>query len=100
MAFMDLLFRNQSKWDYELACPRPMACMPRCCELVGRWACRQADADRCIAATTDEDAISKVGEDGVAKYNVNATPTFVINGKARAGFEHFFARLDAALAGK
>jgi protein-disulfide isomerase len=58
----------------------------------------QADADRCLSATKDENAISKVGEDGVAKYNIAATPTFVINGKAEAGFDDFFSRLDAALA--
>jgi protein-disulfide isomerase len=58
-----------------------------------------SDADRCIAATTDDDAISKVGEDGVAKYAVNATPTFVINGQSQAGFDTLTTRIDAALAG-
>ena len=41
--------------------------------------------NKCLASTTDEDAISKVGEDGVAKYNVGATPTFVVNGQAASG---------------
>ena len=59
-----------------------------------------ADADRCIASTAQEDAINQVGQDAVAKYNVGATPTFVINGQAEAGFEDFFSRLDGALAGK
>ena len=72
--------------------------MPRWCELAGAAGMSAADADRCLAATTDEDAISKVGEDGVAKYDVSATPTFVINGQAQAGFDAFFERLDAALA--
>ena len=44
--------------------------------------------------------ISKVGEDGVAKYKITGTPTLVINGHADEGFEQFFAHLDAALAGK
>ena len=46
----------------------------------------------------DEDAISKVGEDGVAKYKVAATPTFVVNGQSELGFENLFSRIDAALA--
>jgi protein-disulfide isomerase len=98
MAFMDLLFRNQSKWDYEFGVPSPDGVHAALLELVGQMGMPAADADRCIAAATDEAAISKVGEDAEAKYNVNATPTFVINGNAEAGFEDFFARLDAALA--
>jgi protein-disulfide isomerase len=56
------------------------------------------EADRCLASSKDEEAISKVGEDGVTRYNVAATPTFVINGQGQAGFDNFFQRLDAALA--
>ncbi|HEX4177070.1 MAG TPA: thioredoxin domain-containing protein [Rhizomicrobium sp.] len=98
MAFMDLLFRNQQKWDYEFGVPSPDGVHAALLQLVGTMGMSSADADRCIADTKNEDAISKVGEDGVAKYNVNATPTFVINGQGEAGFEDFFSRLDAALA--
>jgi protein-disulfide isomerase len=97
MAFMDLLFRNQSKWDYEFGVPTPDGVHAALLQLVGTQGMGAADADRCIAAATDEAAISKVGVDGEAKYNVNATPTFVINGQAEAGFEDFFSRLDAEL---
>jgi protein-disulfide isomerase len=100
MAFTDLLFRSQQKWDYEYGVPSPDGVRAALLELVGTMGMSQSDADRCIAAATDENAISKVGEDGVTKYNIAATPTFVINGKAEAGFEDFFSRLDAALAGK
>jgi len=68
--------------------------------LAGEAGMSAAEADRCIASTSDEDAISKVGEDGVAKYQVNATPTFVVNGQAEAGWEHLNARIEAGLAGK
>ena len=98
MAFMDLLFRNQQKWDYEFGVPTPDGVHAALLELVGTMGMSSADADRCIAATTDDDAISKVGEDGQTKYQINATPSFVINGKTEAGFEEFFAHLDAALA--
>jgi protein-disulfide isomerase len=98
MAFTDLLFRNQQKWDYEYGVPSPDGVHAALLELVATMGMSQTDADRCLAATKEEDAISKVGEDGVAKYNISATPTLVINGKAEAGFEDFFSRLDAALA--
>lgn len=98
MAFTDLLFRNQQKWDYEFGVPSPDGVHAALLQLVGSMGMSSADADRCLADTKNEDAISKVGEDGVAKYNVGATPTFVINGQAEAGFEDFFSRLDAALA--
>jgi protein-disulfide isomerase len=98
MSFQDTLYRNQAKWDYEFGIPSPDGVHAALIELAGTAGMSEADANKCLASTADEAAISKVGEDGVAKYNVNATPTFVINGKAQAGFEAFFERLDAALA--
>ena len=100
MAFMDLLFRSQQKWDYEYGVPSPDGVHAALLELVGTMGMSQSDADRCLADTKDEDAISKVGEDGVAKYGVAFTPTFVIDGKALAASDDFFSRLDAALSGK
>ena len=98
MAFTDLLFRSQQKWDYEYGVPSPDGVRAALLELVGTMGMSQSDADRCIAAATDENAISKVGEDGVAKYAVSATPTFVVNGQAEAGFDGLNARIDKALA--
>jgi protein-disulfide isomerase len=100
MSFTDSLFRNQSRWDYEFGIPSPDGVHAALVQLAGEAGMSPADADRCIASAADEAAISKVGEDGVAKYAVNATPTFVINGQAQAGFDDFFGRLDRALAGK
>ena len=99
-AFQDTLFRNQAKWDYEFGIPSPDGVHAALVQLAGEAGMSAADADRCISATSDEDAISKVGEDGVAKYAVAATPTFVINGHAEAGFEDLKTRIDTALAGK
>lgn len=98
MVFMDLLFRNQQKWDYEFGVPTPDGVHAALLELVGNMGMSSADADRCIADKKDEDAIVKVGVDGEAKYKVGGTPTLVINGQGEAGFEDFFTRLDAALA--
>jgi len=99
-SFTDSLFRNQSRWDYEFGIPSPDGVHAALVQLAGEAGMSAADADRCIASTADEDAIGRVGEDGVTKYAVNATPTFVINGQGQAGFENLFSRLDLALTGK
>ena len=98
MSFTDALFRNQQKWDYEYGVPSPDGVHVALLDLAAASGMSADAANKCLVATTDDDAISKVGEDGVAKYKVSATPTFVINGEGQAGFEAFFERLDAALA--
>ena len=100
LSFHDMLFRNQSKWDYEFGIPSPDGVHAALVQLAGEAGMSAAEADRCIASTKDEDAISKVGEDGVAKYQVNATPTFVVNGQAEAGWEHLNEHIERALTGK
>jgi len=100
LSFTDTLFRNQSRWDYEFGIPSPEGVHAALVQLAGEAGMNAADAGRCIASPADEDAISKVGADGVAKYAVAATPTFVVNGQAEAGFEKLFVRIDSALAGK
>jgi protein-disulfide isomerase len=100
LPFHDTLFRNQSKWDYEFGIPSPDGVHAALLQLASEAGMSNADADRCLASTADEAAINKVGEDAVAKYQVGATPTFVINGTPVVGFEDIYARLDAAVAGK
>ena len=97
-SFHDTLFRNQSKWDYEFGIPSPDGVHAALVQLAQEAGMSAPDADRCIASTADEAAITKVGEDGVAKYAVAATPTFVVNGQSESGFENLFSRIDAALA--
>jgi protein-disulfide isomerase len=98
MSFTDTLFREQSRWDYEFGIPQPDGVHAALVQLAQEAGMSAAEADRCIASTADEAAISKVGEDGMAKYAVGATPTFVVNGKGEAGFENLFSRIDDALA--
>ena len=100
MAFTDSLFRNQSKWDYEFGIPSPDGVHAALLELAGEQGLSAAEADRCLASTKDEAALNKVGEDGMARYQIGATPTFVINGQPVVGFDDIYARLDAAVAGK
>jgi len=98
MSFTDTLFREQARWDYEFGIPQPEGVHAALVQLAQEAGMSAPDADRCIASTADEAAITKVGEDGVAKYAVAATPTFVVNGQSESGFENLFSRIDAALA--
>jgi len=98
MSFTDTLFREQSRWDYEFGIPQPDGVHAALVQLAQEAGMSADEADRCIASTADDNAISKVGEDGMAKYAVGATPTFVVNGKGEAGFENLFSRIDDALA--
>ena len=100
MSFTQSLFRNQPRWDYEFGIPSPDGVHAALVVLAKDAGMSPADADRCLASAADETAIGKVVEDGVAKYAVAATPTFVVGGKAQAGFEDLSARIDAALAGR
>lgn len=100
LTFQDILFRNQTRWDYEFGIPSPDGVHAALVQLAVEAGMSQPEAERCLAATTDEEAISKVGEDGVAKYAITATPTFVVNGHAEAGFENLVSRIETALAGK
>jgi protein-disulfide isomerase len=100
MSFTDSLFRNQSRWDYEFGIPSPDGVHAALVQLAQEAGMSASDADRCIVSTADDVAISKVGEEGMTKYAVNATPTFVVNGQAEAGFENLFSRIDSALSGK
>ena len=100
MSFNDTLFREQSRWDYEFGIPSPDGVHAALVQLAQEAGMSAAEADRCIVSTADDNVISKVGEDGVAKYAVAATPTFVVNGRGEAGFEKLFSRIDGALAGK
>ncbi len=77
-SFVDLLYRNQPKWDAaEYQVPDEHAGFV----LMGRIAGLSADqVDKCINSTAEDDAINKVGTDGEAKYGLTGTPTFVVDG--------------------
>ena len=82
MSFMDLLFRNQQKWDYEFGVPSPDGVHAALLDLAGgirhERRCRQQAASPPPPMTTPS---ARWARTAVAKYKINATPTFVINGK-------------------
>jgi protein-disulfide isomerase len=99
--FIDLLFRNQPKWDVEYGVTDVHGGLV----LLGRIAGMSADqVDKCIANTSEDDIINKVAQDGDAKYSIQGTPTIVVDGVSAGS--HFFSYdeikkiLDTALAKK
>jgi protein-disulfide isomerase len=73
--FLDLLFRNQKDWDPELTSDVRGGLLK-----MARIAGIEAEADACMTDKANKDRVNSVSKDAVARYNVNATPTLVVNG--------------------
>ena len=102
LTFIDLLFKNQPKWDVEFGVQSPEGVHAGLVQ-VGRIAGMSAEqVDQCMANKAEDDRINKVASDGEARYGINATPTFILNGvKIGSGnlpFDTVSKLLDAELA--
>jgi protein-disulfide isomerase len=107
--FIDLLFRNQPKWDVEYAQQNPALGTPQGVHdglvLLSRIAGMSANqADKCMSDTSLDATINQVAQDGEQKYKITGTPTIVVDGVAQpSGFipyESLKKTIDAALAKK
>jgi len=78
--FLDLLWRNQMKWDPEFRVPDVHAGLVEIGRIAGMSA---AKVDSCIADQKMAEKITAVGTDATSKYGINSVPTFVINGQVR-----------------
>ena len=99
--FIDLLFRNQPKWDpdgYQI--PDVRAALVQ----MGRIAGMSGEqANKCIDDQAAAKEITKVGEDANTRYNINGTPTFIVDGEVRGTFANYQEMkdyLDAKIAKK
>jgi protein-disulfide isomerase len=102
LAFIDLLFKNQPKWDVEFGVQSPEG-VHQGLVLLGRIAGMSAQqVDQCMANTAEDARINKVSSDGEARYNITGTPTFILNGvKIGSGnipFDSMSKLIDAELA--
>ena len=83
--FIDLLFRNQSKWDpdgYQI--PDVRAALVD----MGRIAGMSADqVDKCINDQAAQKQATDVGQNAETKYGIQGTPTFLVNGETAPPFE-------------
>jgi protein-disulfide isomerase len=84
--FIDLLFRNQAKWDPEYAVSDVHAALVQMGQLAGM---SPAQVDTCIG---DQDAakhIGQIGQDAVTKYGIQGTPSFLVNGQLHGPFADY-----------
>ena len=84
--FIDLLFRNQAKWDPEFRVPDVHAGLVAMGRIAGL---SETQVDACIANQAVAQKITQVGTDATTRYSVNGTPTFVVNGQIHGPFENF-----------
>ncbi len=78
-AFLKVLFHQQRSWA---TAPDPMAALAKIARFGGM---SDADFQACMKNQELSRKIVGTRYDGQKTYGVNATPTFVINGKTRAG---------------
>jgi len=84
-AFIDLLFKNQAKWDVEFSQINPALATPEGVHdglvLLGRIAgMSREQVDKCMDNKAEDDRINKVSSEGEARYSITGTPTFILNG--------------------
>jgi protein-disulfide isomerase len=105
--FIDLLFKNQPKWDVEYSFQNQALATPEGVHdglvLLGRYAgMSREQVDQCIDNKAEDERINKVSSEGESRYGVNATPTFILNGTSIGSgnipFETVSKLLDTELA--
>ena len=100
-AFVDLLFKNQPKWDWEYGLKPPE--VREGLVLLGRIAgMSREQVDQCMVNKAEDDRINQVSSEAQSRYSVNATPTFILNGTSIGSgnipFDSLSKLLDTELA--
>jgi len=97
--FLDLMFRNQPKWDpdgYQI--PDVGGAVKQMARIMG---VTPEDADRCMTDAKELDRTNQVALDAVTRYKVHQTPTLIINGTVveatEATWPQFKAKFDSLL---
>jgi protein-disulfide isomerase len=82
MQFIDVLFHNQDKWDPEFGITDVHGALVAMGAIGGMNA---AQIDQCISNNAEVTRARQVGEDAQKRYNIDGTPTFIINGEVHTG---------------
>ncbi len=100
--FLDLMFRNQPKWDpdgYKI--DDVGSAIKQMARIMG---VSPDDTDRCMTDQKELDRITQVGKDAYATYKVDHTPTLIINGttveETEMSWPQIKAKLDSLLSKK
>lgn len=76
--FIDMMFRNQEKWDPEFGVPDVHAALIDMGRIAGM---SSEQVDRCISNQDELNKISQIGQDATKRYGINSTPSFIIDGR-------------------
>lgn len=91
--FLDLMFRNQPKWDpdgYQI--PDVGAAVKQMARIMG---VTPEDADRCMTDPKEQERINQVSLDAKARYQIHQTPTLIVNGTVVLNTEMTWPQLKA-----
>ena len=109
LPFIDLLFKNQPKWDVEYSFQNQALSTPEGVHAglvqVGRIAGMSAEqVDKCMDNKAEDERINKVAAEGESRYSITGTPTFVLNGvnvgSGNMAYDTLAKLLDTELAKK
>ena len=95
--FLDLLWRNQMKWDPEYQVPDVHGGLVEMGRIAGMSAQK---VDSCIADQKVAQKITQVGSEATSKYGVNSVPSFIISGETvsfAGDWDAFQKKIDEAL---
>jgi protein-disulfide isomerase len=100
--FLDLMFRNQAKWDpdgYQI--DDVGGAVKQMARIMG---VTPEEADRCMTDPEELNRTNQVALDAQVRYNVHGTPTLIVNGTVVEGTEETWpglkAKFDSLLATK
>ena len=100
--FIDFMFRHQPQWDPDGS--QIADVHAALLQMAHVYGIAPEQADQCMTNKDEQDRINRVAQDGETKYNIQGTPTFVINGDVvqveDATWPALKARFDALLANK
>jgi protein-disulfide isomerase len=93
--FIDLLYRNQAKWDPENGVQDVHGGLVAMARIAGL---SEERVDQCIADKDGRKQIEAVAQDAETRFGINGTPTFVINGEVQtpgATWDEIKSKLDS-----
>lgn len=85
-AFIDLLYRNQPKWDPEYGVSDVHGALIQMGQLAGLSSTR---VDSCVGDQKAAKQTEQVAQDGVTKYGLQGTPSFLVNGQLHGPFADY-----------
>jgi protein-disulfide isomerase len=100
--FVDLLFRNQPKWDVEYGVQAGEGVRAGLVRLGRIAGMSEEQVGQCMVNKAEDDRINKVASDAQSRYGITGTPTFILNGVSQGSgnipYDTMAKLLDAELA--